>query len=235
MPGFEGVAGFPDERDSLARFSRADAGPLAFVRLASGGEFEEYFGSIDPRLWDFVFGSGFKFDEKVYQLDANWALYCENYLEGFHIPFVHKSLAAELDLASYKTELFRYSSLQKAAPRNSGEPSILGYSALYYFVFPNLMLNFYPWGLSMNVVEPVDFNRTRVRYLTFVVNRELEGAGAGGDLETVELEDQAVVESVQKGIESGQYERGRYSPEHETGTHHFHRLIVEFMNRRTES
>lgn len=27
-------------------------------------------------------------------------------------------------------------------------------AAYYYWVFPNLMLNFYPWGLSVNIVQP---------------------------------------------------------------------------------
>jgi choline monooxygenase len=43
------------------------------------------------------------------------------------------------------------------------------------------------------------------------------------------LEDQAVIEAVQRGIRSRFYERGRYSPTREQGTHHFHRLIAEFM------
>jgi choline monooxygenase len=43
------------------------------------------------------------------------------------------------------------------------------------------------------------------------------------------MEDQTVVESVQKGIRSRFYANGRYSPSREQGTHHFHRLIAEFM------
>ena len=29
---------------------------------------------------------------KEYIVNANWALYCDNYLEGFHIPFIHNDL-----------------------------------------------------------------------------------------------------------------------------------------------
>jgi len=43
------------------------------------------------------------------------------------------------------------------------------------------------------------------------------------------MEDEAVVESVQRGIRSRFYKHGRYSPARERGTHHFHRLIAEFM------
>ena len=45
-------------------------------------------------------------------MKAHWALYCENYLEGFHIPFVHAGLNAVIDFGNYTTELFRYSNLQ---------------------------------------------------------------------------------------------------------------------------
>ncbi|MFN2501612.1 MAG: SRPBCC family protein [Pyrinomonadaceae bacterium] len=48
-------------------------------------------------------------------------------------------------------------------------------------------------------------------------------------LHGVELEDEAVVEIVQKGVRSRLYSYGRYSPTREQGTHHFHRLIAEFM------
>ena len=49
-------------------------------------------------------------------------------------------------------------------------------------------------------------------------------------LERVELEDQSVVQSVQKGVKSRYYKRGRYSPTHEKGVHHFHGLLVDALN-----
>jgi choline monooxygenase len=92
------------------------------------------------------------------------------------------------------------------------------------------MFNFYPWGLSVNIVKPLAPDLTKVSYLTFVSDESKLEKGAGKDLNLVELEDQAVVESVQKGIRSRFYDKGRYSPTREQGTHHFHRLIAEFMN-----
>ena len=169
---------------------------------------------------------------KDYEIKAHWALYCENYLEGFHIPFVHKSLNEAIEYDSYKTETFRFSSLQTALAKN-GENDFdfdKTIAAFYLFIFPNLMLNFYPWGLSVNIVKPLKKDLTKVSYLTYVSDETKLNKGAGADLETVEFEDQAVVESVQKGINSRFYERGRYSPTKEKGTHHFHRLIAEFMN-----
>jgi len=56
-------------------------------------------------------------------------------------------------------------------------------------------------------------------------------AGAGAGLDRVEREDEAVVESVQRGVRSRLYDRGRYSPAREGGVHHFHRLLAELMSR----
>ena len=39
-------------------------------------------------------------------------LYCDNYLEGFHIPFIHNDLNEALDFNNYDVELFKYSNLQ---------------------------------------------------------------------------------------------------------------------------
>ena len=79
-------------------------------------------------------------------------------------------------------------------------------------------------------MRPINPTKTTISYYTFVSDESKVGVGAGGDLETVELEDQAIVESVQKGLRSKLYDSGRYSPSREQGTHHFHQLICEFMN-----
>ena len=54
-------------------------------------------------------------------------------------------------------------------------------------------------------------------------------SGAGAALDRVEAEDEAIVQSVQRGVRSRLYDRGRYSPARERGVHHFHRLLVEFL------
>ena len=165
-------------------------------------------------------------------------MYCENYLEGFHIPYVHNSLNAALDYSGYKTELFRFSNLQTGIGK-SGEDCFdlpedstdfgQNISAYYFWVFPNVMFNFYPWGLSINIVKPLKPNLTKVSFLNYVWKEDLLNKGAGAELDKVEREDEAIVENVQRGISSRSYDRGRYSVTRETGTHHFHRLISDFM------
>jgi choline monooxygenase len=93
-----------------------------------------------------------------------------------------------------------------------------------------MMFNFYPWGLSLNVVQPLGIDRTRVSFLNYVWNEEKRNVGAGGNLDKVESEDEEIVQNVQKGVRSRFYKLGRYSVTKERGTHHFHRLLAEFLN-----
>jgi choline monooxygenase len=88
-----------------------------------------------------------------------------------------------------------------------------------------MMFNFYPWGLSLNVVIPVSSTQCRILYRGYVSDSALASKGAGSILDTVEHQDQWVIEEVQKGMASKAYDRGRYSPTREQGVHHFHRMV----------
>lgn len=223
MPEFEKTKNFPNEKDNLPNIPFAIWGKFIFASLNPFAPLNEFLAEMQKTV---KLPENLRFaGTKDYEVNAHWALYCENYLEGFHVPYVHQALNSVIDYGTYTTETFRYSSLQTAYD-DSGE-----IAAHYFFIFPNLMFNFYPWGISINIVKPINPTKTIVTYWTFVSDESKVGSGAGGDLETVELEDQSVVESVQQGIRSRFYDTGRYSPTREQGTHHFHRLICEFMNQ----
>jgi choline monooxygenase len=133
----------------------------------------------------------FKFDagrSRDYLVNANWMLYIDNYLEGFHIPFVHAGLNQALDYGEYTTELFAWGNLQlgigktgdscfelPAVSRDAGRRV----AAYYWWLFPNTMLNLYPWGLSVNVVRPLAPERTRVSFLSYVWDESKLDSGRG--------------------------------------------------------
>ena len=94
-----------------------------------------------------------------------------------------------------------------------------------------MMFNFYPWGLSVNIVIPVSPEKTRVLYRGYVKDDTLAQRGAGSILDTVEIQDQNIIEQVHKSMRSKAYDRGRYSPTREQGVHHFHRIISEIYEK----
>ena len=240
MPEFEGVKGFPSERDNLTSFPIHQWGKWLFTSLTKESTADTFFGEMTKRLsWlpvqDFQYRADLSRD---YYVEANWALYVENYLEGFHIPFVHAGLNAVIDYGNYTTELFSRSNLQLGLAREGELSFDLPVSspdygkkvgAYYFWIFPNMMFNFYPWGLSINIVRPVGVANTIVSFLTYVWDEAKLEQGAGSDLFTVEMEDEAIVQAVQRGVRSRSYAHGRYSVNREQGTHHFHRLLAEYL------
>lgn len=238
MPGFDGARNFPSPVDDLPQVPLALQGAQAFVALDPVLPFAEVFAPLSERMGALA-SIGLAPDparSRDYEFDAHWALYVENYLEGLHIPFVHPGLAQTLDLADYRIELHPQATLQvglasegeaafDALPAGSPEAG-LRVAAYYWWVFPNLMLNYYPWGLSLNLVQPLSPTRTRVLFRSYVADPSRLAAGAGGALDEVELQDEAVVQTVQHGIRSRLYRGGRYAPAHEQGVHHFHRLLA---------
>ena len=240
MPEFAQAKNFPSTADDLPRITFGAWANHGFAALDPVEPLEAFVADMTTRLAGLPVAR-FRLDRarsREYAVDANWALYVENYLEELHIPFVHPALSKVVDCASYAHELFRYSSLQLALAKERevafdvpGSATDEGrrVAAYYWWIFPNLMLNFYPWGLSLNRVVPESVARTRVEFRSYVWDEAKLGQGAGGALHEVELEDEAVVEAVQRGVRSRFYRHGRYSPTRERGTHHFHRLLCEFL------
>lgn len=236
MPEFESVEGFPSPTDDLKSFDLKRWKGLLFTGKTPV-RFNDSLEELESRIgWMPI--ESFEHDlsrHRSYDIDANWALYVDNYLEGFHIPYVHGDLHGELDYESYRTELFEGGVLQVGIARGNESCFDLPESspdygqsiaAYYYWLYPGLMLNFYPWGLSVNIVTPLSVDRTRIVYHGFIWDRSKLGEGAGGNLDKVEAEDQEIVESTHRGVRSGAYDRGRYSPTRETGVHHFHRILT---------
>jgi choline monooxygenase len=242
MPEFEQAENFPSERDSLPKVAHGTWGRFVFASLAPPASLEARLAPVTARCGGLPVHDAVLDPTRAreYLVRAHWALYVENFLEGFHIPYVHAGLAEALDYGSYRTELFDGANLQVGVAK--GDEEVLDLppgspdrgqriAAYWWWIFPNTMLNFYPWGISVNVVRPLAPDLTRVSFLPYVWDASKLDRGAGGAIDRVEREDEAVVESVQRGLRSRLYTRGRYSPAREQGVHHFHRMLVEAMGR----
>jgi choline monooxygenase len=204
-----------------------------------------FLGEIPNQSRGFRFNGLQMVERRDYVIDCNWKVYVDNYLEGYHIPIAHPGLMREIEYAQYRTDTFRYYSQQFAPIRglkseDAGErlyaPGSGFQEALYFWIFPNLMINIYPDNVSTNLIVPISQEKTLTIFEWF-----FHGAGSPKTRERVtkavefsdevQQEDVGLCESVQRGLRSATYDRGRYSVRRENGVHHFHMLLGEFLER----
>ena len=165
----------------------------------------------------------------TYELHCNWKVYVDNYLEGYHLPYVHPKLNKLLDYRNYTTYTAEWYSWQQS-PVSGGPGLYAGGEAQYYFVFPNLMLNILPGRLQINQVIQVSQCSCRVLFDYYYADTQSASAQQliADDMkfsDEVQREDIAICERVQRGLESGVYAAGRLSPKRESGVHHFQELV----------
>lgn len=233
MPRFDRVELFDKKSFGLVPLATTTWQGLVFVHLDSRPP------SLEAQVCDVTRElrsadvTGMRFARKVeYEVACNWKAYVDNYLEGYHIPFVHPELAKLYDYRRYRTETYGSCSIQRA-PLTEEETlySSGGGEAFYCFVFPNIMLNILPGRMQTNVVLPVAPDRCRVVFWYYYA--DVESAAARRKIEEdvaysdgVQREDMAICEHVQRGLSSRAYDRGRFSVEQEQGVYHFQSLLV---------
>ncbi len=234
-PEFDGVEDFRKDDHGLPEFRLEAWMGLLFVNLdASAPALHDTLEDLPARLSSRGLEAMRPAARKDWTVECNWKVYVDNYLEGYHIPIVHPSLMKELDYARYVTETRRCYSLQHSPIRESGPGRLQRKGnedeALYFWIYPNLMLNVYPDNFSTNLILPVGHERTLTVFEWFfpepekaetreAIRRTVEFS------DEIQLQDIAICEAVQKGLKSRTYDRGRYSVRRENGVHHFHGLL----------
>jgi len=239
QPEFEGVEDWDRTAVSLPRFQAETWGPFVFVNQdPHAPPLADVLGAIpeETRQSGCPIGDLHFSYRRDYEIRCNWKVYIDNYLEGYHLPAAHPSLFRELDYRNYRVDTFRYYSSQIAPIRErSDEPRRYQYedagrSALYYWIFPNFMLNVYPDTLSSNLILPLGPDRT----LTIFEWCSWRGEVAQATIDfsdEIQREDIRICESVDRGLRSRHYRQGRFSVKRENGVHHFHGLLWEFLQR----
>lgn len=169
----------------------------------------------------------------TYHVCCNWKIYVDNYLEGYHLPFVHPELCNLLDFQQYFTETYDWYSFQYSPIQQQqniyGEAGEMAY---YYFVWPNFMLNILPDRLQTNRVLPDGHDRCIVLFDYYYDDIHSPDAieRAEADIEyshKIQLEDIEICEHVQQGLQSNAYDKGRFSVEFENAVHHFQSLLKD--------
>jgi len=240
-PEFESVQGFDHENFSLKPVRVAEWFNLILVNLDNDTDsLLAALGELPSQLNRYRFAEMKLFERRTYDMKCNWKTYVDNYLEGYHLPSVHPSLNRELDYGSYETQVgeghVRQFSPIRGAQAGDGSPrryEVQGDStADYFWIFPNLMLNCYPDNVSLNMVEPLGPDQSRVIFEWYVPD-QLAGSEAARKAvafsDEIQGEDAAICEIVQKNLHSRSYDRGRYSVKQEKGVHAFHRLYAAAM------
>ncbi len=238
---------FQGPEDHLVRLPVASWDPLVFVALREPSRaFESWLAPVRASLGKLALET---FEprphaDEVREVEGNWKLHAWNFMDTFHIPYIHHApggLADAVELASYRTELHEGAALQWAYardPRDGFDPELLPERfregtkrvfALWWFLFPNVTLNFYPWGLSVNVYEPVPGTPDRTRFVWIHLVRDevlYEQRDERWFMAKVDGEDVAALSQVRLGAASGFARRGRFAPGAEAGPHWFHRLVA---------
>jgi choline monooxygenase len=234
-PEFDGAQGFDRANCALPQFRIESWNELLFVNLDAGAEsLTDFLGELlqDMPRHDYT---GFRLaHRKTWELECNWKVYVDNYLEGYHIPIVHPGLFRELDYAHYRTDVKRNYSIQIAPTRrperirtSDGDDQVR-----YFWIFPNLMLNVYPDNFSTNLILPLGHGRTATLFDWYfpdpeAATEQIDETVAFSD--EIQIEDIGICEAVQRGLRSSTYDRGRFSPQRENGVHHFHCLYQEYV------
>jgi choline monooxygenase len=265
-PLFEG-SGIPvDQRpmfdtSRLPAFDKADYGLLpvhvaswanvVFVSLEpEPSPLESWLGDLPQRLAGYGLDDMTVVAERTYDIAANWKLIAENFMEYYHLPWVHPELVKvsriedhhrfqgpglytgmstspiNRDTASGWTAL-------TDAPGLDGDDAVSG---RFIWVLPNLALSVLPNHVFTLLATPIAHDRTLER-TTIGLPPHTAGdpavAPALDELATfwdhVNSEDIAIVERVQQGIASEAYTGGRMCFRFEEPLHRFQNMVIDRM------
>ena len=201
----------------------------------------ESLGELPQQAGKFPFATMKLFERRTYDMKCNWKTYVDNYLEGYHLPSVHPGLNRELDYNAYVVEPYarhvrQFSPIRgpqpgDTIPRRYGQARE-DLTTDYFWIFPNWMLNCYPDNVSLNIVLPLEAERSLAIFEWYLPEQEHSSAAARASVEfsdQIQIEDVGICQTVQKNLRSRSYSRGRFSVKQEKGVHAFHRMYAEAM------
>jgi choline monooxygenase len=236
-PDFAGVCDFDRAVNGLVPVETSVWEKWVFVKLDGGApSLEEFLGcDLIAQMRSLKLENLYWMERRHYTFDCNWKVFVDNYLDGgYHIPYLHKGLDSVLDYSRYAIENGERFSLQwspmvaEGVEAQTGEVR-KGDRALYYWIYPNFMINWYEGVMDTNLVHPLGVDRTEVIFDFYFPDvsegareRNLASINVG---QRIQDEDVAICKSVQRGLASRAYVAGRLSVRREAGEHLFHKLL----------
>ena len=175
--------------------------------------------------------------------ESNWKVGLENYLECYHCPTQHPEFSAIIDVDpdTYSLSTYEWFSSQvgpvRSAVLEEKSKNWLAYDARgtlaqsqYHFLWPNLTININPGypNLSLDVWMPDGPGRTRgfsEQYFGADVPEDFAREMMAFD-QLVTAQDEALTDSVQRGLRAGLPSQGRFLINSERLAIHFQRLVL---------
>jgi choline monooxygenase len=238
-PDFSGVCDFDRARNGLAPVELTTWENWIFVKLnhltkLPFGDFLTM--DLTEQITRLELTTLHWFERRHYHFDCNWKVFVDNYLDGgYHVPYLHKGLDSVLDYSNYMIENGERYCLQWSPIVSEGAEAQTGAvrtgeRALYYWIYPNFMINWYDGVMDTNLVVPRGVDQTEVIFDFYFPDVVSEGARERNAAsvavgQRIQDEDVAICKSVQRGLNSRAYTAGRLSVRREAGEHLFHRLL----------
>jgi phenylpropionate dioxygenase-like ring-hydroxylating dioxygenase large terminal subunit len=233
-PGFDA-----DELD-LVEIGVDTWGALVFVNPDPDSEpLAAALGDVPARLAEILDLDALEFRFRTeFELEGNWKISCENFLECYHCAVAHPGFSEVIDVSpdAYLLDAEGLVSSQ-IGPLRSSEPSFLIDGEVprsqFHFLWPNFNMNVFPGkpSLSCGPMIPLGPERTG-RFLDYYFAPDVDQAWVDELVafdSQVGLEDRALVEGVQRGVRSGVLGEGRLLSESEQLVAHFQRLCAEAL------
>lgn len=245
-PRSERETGFDSSELSLRRVSVAAWGPFVFVNPdREAPPLDATLGDL-PRV---VAEGGVDVDalrfhsHQEWAQEVNWKVALENYLECYHCSVAHPGFSKVIDVDpdSYRLAVDGFVSSQigpvREAPRGGYDPSGELPHAQYHFVWPNTTINVTPGPLNLSIERwvPIDPRRT-VEVTDYFFGPALTAERIQEVIEfdtQVAVEDVALVEGVQRGLDSGAVPQGRLLAESEQLVAAFQRRVFDALTDET--
>jgi choline monooxygenase len=217
-------------------------GPLVFVNPdLEAPSLAEHLDDVPDRLRAAGIDVGsLRFVQRSeWEVEANWKISVENFLECYHCPVAHPGFTAAMDVSpeAYGLEVEGTRMTQHGSPRPEpkGGYDLTGEveRGQFHLLFPVTVVNVMPGrpNFSIGAIQPLSAERSR-RFLDYFVAPDADAAWIEEALAfdaQVGAEDSRLVARVQAGVRSGLVHDGRLLPESEQLVAHFQSLVIDAL------
>lgn len=201
---------------------------LLFAALEPEGTLLDQLGDLPEELAGEPMEDYVATDSATVSFDANWKVYTDNFVEGYHIPGTHPSFYAAIDFDAFETTAHK-GYVRMTAPPKDG----LFYRGKWLWMWPNWTLSLFQGGMNVSRINPAGVNRTDQHYHFFFADTSEAAAPARarsvqGTLAVVR-EDTQVCAETQRNYAAGAYEAGPLSGRHERGVQYFQTCVIRAL------